>query len=223
MAEWQLLPPLREFRSAPQRLVNEAQAERPLFICLCPGLFALSGKVLSKQSRTSLWCGPCFNTPPPPPRHDLVWIPICFGSSLQLDWSWSVNVFISAWPCLSRRYLSYAARTFPWPWLPGPLIMWPVPQSTFASALRQRTHARRDKQSHSVRSPSWVKCPFKTSEAAHYLQSAVLWVGIDSHHLTHYELFSDYLTTYYSAKQPVKTTTSYWSIYDDVLTKFICT
>ncbi len=120
---------------------------------------------------------------------DLAWIPICFGSSLQPDWSWSVNVFISAWPCLSRRYLSYAAHTFPWPWLPGPLITWPVPQSTFASALRQRTHARRDKQSHSVRSPSWVKCPFKTSEAAHYLQNAVLWVGIDSCHLTHYEWF----------------------------------
>lgn len=101
-------------------------------------------------------------------------LPICFGSSLQLDWSWSVNVFISAWPCLSRRYLSYAAHTFPWPWLPRPLITWPVPQSTFASALRQRTHAYRDKQSRSLRSPRWVKCPFKTSEAAHYLQSAVL-------------------------------------------------
>ncbi len=155
---------------------------------------------------------------PPPPSANLAWIPIRFGSSLQPDWSWSVHVFISAWPCLSRRYLSYAAHTFPWPWLPGPLIMWPVPQSTFASALRQRTRARLDKQSHSVCSPSWVKCPFKTSEAAHYLHNAGLWVGIDSHHLTHYELFSNYLTIYNGAKQPVKTTTSYWSIYGVMIT-----
>lgn len=56
----------RESRSVPRWLVSEARAIETAVHLSLPGILCSIREVLSKQSRTSLRCGPCFSPPPPP-------------------------------------------------------------------------------------------------------------------------------------------------------------